>query len=89
MLFYYKDLRGRKAPLPFVAGARNTVILRGPRWSAHASDGVGFYGLALQPRVFLPIRCPFSTAQCTWDASVRVTGTDAGEVGDVSGVFSE
>src|SRR4029453_11133395 len=41
MLFYHKGLRGRKAPLPFVACARKTVILRGQIWSAHESDVVG------------------------------------------------
>jgi hypothetical protein len=41
MLFYHKGLRGRKAPLPFVAYARKTVILRGQIWSAHESDVVG------------------------------------------------
>src|SRR4030095_2015787 len=40
MLFYHRGLRGRKAPLPFVACARKTVILRGQIWSAHESDVV-------------------------------------------------
>jgi hypothetical protein len=40
MLFYHKDLRGRKAPLPFVACARKAVILRGQTWSAYASASV-------------------------------------------------
>jgi hypothetical protein len=43
MLFYHKGLRGRKAPLPFVACARKTVILRGQIWSAHESDVVGVF----------------------------------------------
>jgi hypothetical protein len=50
---------------------------------------VFFYGLEFQPRVFRPLRCPCIPEQCTWCASVRVTGAAAGEVWYVSGVFSE
>ncbi len=47
MLFYHKGLRGRKAPLPFVACARKTVILRGQIWSAHESDVVGIIRVSI------------------------------------------
>jgi len=41
MLFYHKGLQVHKTPLPFVAYARKTAILRGQIWSARKSGVVG------------------------------------------------
>jgi hypothetical protein len=41
MVFYHKGLRVCKIPLPFVAYARKTAILREQIWSAYESDVVG------------------------------------------------
>ena len=64
MLFYHKGIRGRKAPLPFVACARKTVILRGQIWSVHESDVVGLVAGAAAQRLLDALLD--ACRQCKW-----------------------